>query len=147
MLFEIFKNSMRAVMEHHDHDHSDKLPPLQVIIVQGKEDICVKVNEKQNLSLIKIKQCFFFRLNFQISDQGGGIPRTHMDHLFKYMYSTAPQPSKSDMHTVPLAGYGYGLPISRLYARYFHGDLVLMSCDGFGTDAVIYLKVNFKWFR
>lgn len=57
------------------------------------------------------------------------------------MYSTAPQPSKSDAHTVPLAGYGYGLPISRLYARYFHGDLVLLTCEGYGTDAVIYMKV------
>lgn len=56
------------------------------------------------------------------------------------MYSTAPQPSKSDMHTVPLAGYGYGLPISRLYARYFHGDIVLLSCEGYGTDAIVYLK-------
>lgn len=58
------------------------------------------------------------------------------------MYSTAPEPSKSDSHTVPLAGYGYGLPISRLYARYFHGDLILFSCEGYGTDAIIYLKVN-----
>lgn len=57
------------------------------------------------------------------------------------MYSTAPQPSKSDLHTVPLAGYGYGLPISRLYARYFHGDIVLLSCEGYGTDAIVYLKV------
>lgn len=89
------------------------------------------------------------------------------------MYSTAPQPSKSDAHTVPLAGkyfwmiihvwktvknfliqicskivgYGYGLPISRLYARYLHGDLVVLSCDGYGTDAIIYLKVRNELFN
>lgn len=105
-----------------------------------------------------------------MSDQGGGIPRSLSERMFHYMYSTAPQPSKSDAHTVPLAGkyfsttftysntkksiqvfnaimftilgYGYGLPISRLYARYLHGDLVLLSCDGFGTEAIIYLKVR-----
>lgn len=83
-----------------------------------------------------------------MSDRGGGITRSTVDQLFKYMYSTAPQPSKSDAHTVPLAGYGYGLPISRLYARYFHGDLVLLSCEGYGTDAVIYMKVSYlKWIR
>ncbi|XP_057328615.1 pyruvate dehydrogenase (acetyl-transferring) kinase, mitochondrial isoform X3 [Microplitis mediator] len=116
MLFELFKNSMRAIMEYYD-GRADNYPPIEVNIVRGKEDICVKM-----------------------SDRGGGIPRSQMDQLFKYMYSTAPQPSKSDAHTVPLAGYGYGLPLSRLYARYFHGDLILLSCEGYGTDAVIYLK-------
>ena len=40
----------------------------------------------------------------------------------------------------PLAGLGYGLPISRAYARYFGGDLTLMSMEGFGTDAFVYLS-------
>jgi pyruvate dehydrogenase kinase 2/3/4 len=115
ILFELFKNSMRAVMEFNQNE--DNIPKIQVTIVNSKEDVCLK-----------------------ISDRGGGIPRSQVDQLFKYMYSTAPQPSKSDMHTVPLAGYGYGLPISRLYARYFHGDIVLLSCEGYGTDTVIYLK-------
>jgi len=39
-----------------------------------------------------------------VSDQGGGIPRSLSERMFHYMYSTAPQPSKSDAHTVPLAG-------------------------------------------
>ena len=40
----------------------------------------------------------------------------------------------------PLAGLGYGLPIARNYARYFGGDLTLMSMEGYGTDSYIYLS-------
>lgn len=80
MLFELFKNSMRAVMEYHGQDCMD-IPPIEVTVVNGREDICVK-----------------------IADRGGGIPRSQADQLFKYMYSTAPKPSTSDMHIVPLAG-------------------------------------------
>ena len=39
----------------------------------------------------------------------------------------------------PLAGLGYGLPIARNYARYFGGDLTIMSMEGYGTDGYIYL--------
>ena len=42
-----------------------------------------------------------------MSDRGGGIARSVSELLFKYMYSTAPRPSKSDSHTVPLAGELY----------------------------------------
>lgn len=41
-----------------------------------------------------------------------------------------------------LSPFQYGLPLSRLYARYFHGDLILNSFDGYGTDAIVYLKTR-----
>ena len=80
-------------------------------------------------------------LYIMLTLQGGGIPRHITDHLFHYLYSTAPRPSMTPTKA-PLAGYGYGLPLSRLYARYFHGDLILNSYDGYGTDAVVYLKTS-----
>lgn len=44
-----------------------------------------------------------FDCMFQISDQGGGIPRSEIHNLFNYMYSTAPRPpSPEALHYTPL---------------------------------------------
>lgn len=75
-----------------------------------------------------------------MSDEGGGIPRSGLPKIFTYLYSTARNPldEHSDLETTDvatlstLAGYGYGLPISRLYARYFGGDLQIISMEGYG---------------
>jgi pyruvate dehydrogenase kinase 2/3/4 len=81
----------------------------------------------------------------QVSDEGGGIPRSGVARIWTYMYSTASVPLP-DMERVGeeqptvLAGYGYGLPLSRLYARYFGGDLQVISMEGYGTDAYIHLN-------
>ena len=65
-----------------------------------------------------------------MSDEGGGIPRSGLPNIWTYLYSTAESPLPELDETMEgedspavLAGYGYGLPISRLYARYFGGDL------------------------
>ncbi|XP_032065572.1 pyruvate dehydrogenase (acetyl-transferring) kinase isozyme 1, mitochondrial isoform X3 [Thamnophis elegans] len=78
MVFELFKNAMRATMEH--HAERGIYPPVHVQVALGTEDLTVK------------------------------------------------------------AGFGYGLPISRLYAQYFQGDLKLYSLEGYGTDAVVFIK-------
>jgi pyruvate dehydrogenase kinase 2/3/4 len=112
MLFETLKNSLRAVVETRGQDKED-FPVTKVIVAEGKEDITIK-----------------------ISDEGGGIPRSSIPLVWTYMYTTVDQtPSldpdfnKSDFKA-PMAGFGYGLPISRLYARYFGGDLKLISMEG-----------------
>ncbi|KAG1837694.1 P-loop containing nucleoside triphosphate hydrolase protein [Suillus subalutaceus] len=39
-----------------------------------------------------------------------------------------------------IAGLGYGLPLSRLYAKYFGGSLDVFSLDGWGSDVFIKLR-------
>ena len=42
---------------------------FSVLVVKGREDVTIKV-----------------------SDRGGGIPRSLRDHIFEYLYTTAPNP-------------------------------------------------------
>lgn len=128
VLVELLKNSMRATVEHHGLDGT--LPPIRIIIADGEEneDVCLKV-----------------------SDEGGGIPRSNMPSIWSYLFTTADSAvlenmlDDDDIHAdfgtdTPLAGLGYGLPISRCYARYFGGDLHIMSMEGYGTDSYVYLN-------
>ena len=83
-------------------------------------------------------------MTIKVSDEGGGIPRSGLPKIWTYLYSTARSPLK-DMDAdsagpVVLAGYGYGLPLSRLYARYFGGDLQVLSMENYGTDAYLHLN-------
>jgi pyruvate dehydrogenase kinase 2/3/4 len=122
--FELYKNAMRAVIE--TNSGAKSYPNIQTLVVKGPEDLTIR-----------------------ITDYGGGIPKSKVPYVFKYMYSTAPRPEitpdvYSTQTTAPLAGYGYGLPLSRLYAKYFNGDLQICSVDGFSTDAYIYLKTLSK---
>lgn len=115
---------MRATVEWHGVDA--EFPPIKVIIADGNdnEDVVIKV-----------------------SDEGGGIPRSNMKKIWSYLFTTADPSIQQDMvgdqgdHSTdsPLAGLGYGLPISRSYCRYFGGDLSIMSMEGYGTDAFVYL--------
>lgn len=147
MLFELLKNSLRAVVERYGVENEDNYPPIKVIVVEGQEDITIK-----------------------ISDEGGGIPRSEMPLVWTYLYTTAqsedldPDFQASDFKA-PMAGFGYGLPLARLvcfpsgvkarwrallmfvstslqYARYFGGDLRLISMESYGTDVYLHLNVS-----
>lgn len=112
MLFETLKNSLRAVVEKYGAE-AESFPVTKVIVAEGREDITIKV-----------------------SDEGGGIPRSAIPLVWTYMYTTVDQTPSLDPDfdqsdfKAPMAGFGYGLPISRLYARYFGGDLKLISMEG-----------------
>lgn len=120
MLFEVLKNACRAVVVTHSNCDEDQLPPVKVVIAKGDEDITIKV-----------------------ADEGGGIPRSEIENVWTYSHSTAAPPTlyeNTGNYRTPLAGFGVGLPLSRLYAQYFGGNLSITSMEGFGTD--VYLHLN-----
>jgi len=128
ILLELLKNACRATV--HNCRDGKSLPKIEVTVVHGEEDVTIK-----------------------ISDRGGGIPRSLMSSIWTFMYSTAPAPASAEGETSlaptvtraklgrtgAIAGYGVGLPMSRLYARYFGGDLDIKSVEGLGTDCYLFL--------
>ncbi|XP_023331729.1 pyruvate dehydrogenase (acetyl-transferring) kinase, mitochondrial [Eurytemora carolleeae] len=128
ILFEIFKNSMRASCEWAEQKELSEIPHIRLKIYKTANDITLK-----------------------ISDRGGGIDRARRAKIFNYMYSTAPKVLSDgsggsygvgeglSSEALPMHGLGYGLPLSRLYARYFKGDIKVGSVDGLGIDVYVYL--------
>lgn len=127
MLLELLKNALRATMDHHYKNEDSELPPVTVIIADGteNEDVVIK-----------------------IVDEGGGIPRSQVDNIWSYLFTTADSNVQETMiaggdghvqPAAPMAGLGFGLPMSRAYARYFRGELDVISMEGYGTDAFLYL--------
>ena len=121
IMLELLKNSMRSTIERHGIE--EKLPKITVIITDNSdhEDI-----------------------SFKVIDEGTGIPRSSMKKIWSYVYSTAKidpnETNEIDDQKQILAGFGYGLPVSKCYAQYFGGDLQIMSIEGQGTDACLYLN-------
>lgn len=106
---EILKNSCRATLDKCKDAASVEERPITVTVCADETRVLI-----------------------QISDQAGGIPFDVGQHVWSYTYTTAD-------HSTELAGYGVGLPLSRLYARYLGGSLDLVSLPGYGTNAYLFL--------
>lgn len=144
ILSELLKNSCRATIGRHmegkftteDHvgSHNDKdgvaknfsLPSVRVIITKGAEDVTIK-----------------------IADKGGGVPRSVLDKMWTFSHSNTSdeiqsQENDTSFETDEFSGgniRGFGLPLARIYARYFGGELTLKSMEGYGVDSYLYLPV------
>jgi len=117
------------------------LPPIRVIIVKGAEDVTIKV-----------------------ADRAGGLPRTALRKIWSFAHTTngvgfsstsnyadrfddrlgeeaADSRFEVDEFTGGSDVRGFGLPLARIYARYFGGELTVKSMEGHGVDAYLYLPV------
>lgn len=123
MVAELLKNSVRATIRHHylHYPLDDRLPPpIKVVIAMGEEDVTIKV-----------------------ADRGGGIPRSKMQSIWKFAHSTADENELEVAfgmdETSGAKIRGFGLPLARIYARYFGGELTLKSTEGYGLDSYLYI--------
>ena len=145
MLAELLKNSCRATVrnylsgantqkkEDHHNDSADgglhdapSLPPIKLVVTKGAEDVSIK-----------------------IADQGGGMPRSVTNRIWTFAHSTLSKEGrtredKCDFGKDEFTGghiRGFGLPLARIYARYFGGEVTIKSMEGYGVDAYLYLPV------
>lgn len=172
----MLKNAYRATIERHWQLYGPStlrdIPPVQVTVASpGKEWPSGRLPH----------------LSIRIRDEGGGVTRPDLSHVFSYAFTTAGRNSShgDEMDGGPysaqhvggsaaisrgigenstgasraglfaemtgkgiqtgvgtLAGLGYGLPMSRLYAKYFGGSLDLMTMDGWGMSFLLRLCDN-----
>lgn len=128
IMFELLKNSLRAVTERYSQEEV-KHHPVRVVVCGDDSTVVIR-----------------------ISDSGGGIPLDSLNKVWSYLYTTAKSQARDSMDegdevfdsdddgVAPMAGFGCGLPLSRNYASYVGGRLELNSIPHFGTDGYLYLN-------
>ncbi|KAI9226626.1 MAG: mitochondrial branched-chain alpha-ketoacid dehydrogenase kinase-domain-containing protein [Piptocephalis tieghemiana] len=99
----------------------DSLPPIELVLAEGNEDISVKV-----------------------TDEGGGFSSRQGQKLWRYAWPEAEGEGVAgrlapDSVRLPVDGECHGLPVARLTARYFGGDLNIVWMEGRGSVAYVNL--------
>lgn len=129
MVRELLKNALRATVERHRGlcavDSHVALPPVFVELQQGDIHVIIK-----------------------ISDHGGGMPKHVQQEAWQYGWTTAVSSNEEKPWLQDgarrelkseLAGFGFGLPLTRLHAQYFGGDVFMQALPHHGTDMYLLL--------
>jgi pyruvate dehydrogenase kinase 2/3/4 len=118
ILFEIVKNSTQAIILNNN------------------------INKQILIDIIDINDYIYIK----ITDNGIGIQEENLNKIWLYSYSSNPiEPKKiieqNDFSTdSPLSGFGYGLPISKIYLNFFSSLIQIDSIYTKGTNVFILLK-------
>lgn len=118
IMVELLKNSFHATAINSKTPAQMESRPVQIIVCCDEQRVAIRV-----------------------SDKAGGIPFDVGDRIWSYLYGAAARSRDGSCKEKPtgLAGYGVGLPLSRLHARYLGGKLEVTSFPGYGTDAYLFL--------
>ncbi|KAI8815361.1 hypothetical protein BJ742DRAFT_783336 [Cladochytrium replicatum] len=118
ILREVLRSSLSSTISR--NSEGTDMPKIKLIVVAGNEDIA-----------------------FKVSDEAAGIPLSQQKRMWSYVMNATPHDSLVE-GTDPL---GVTLPsptknrlaFARVMARYFGGDLDVVSMEGHGSDFFIHL--------
>ncbi|KAJ2550160.1 [Pyruvate dehydrogenase (acetyl-transferring)] kinase isozyme 2 [Coemansia sp. RSA 1933] len=155
MLFQLLKNALRATVENHKTRHSPpSFPVVKLVMSRGEEDVAFKVSDEGGgIPLSQVDAIWSYLGTTKSSDN---ITNTAMSAPDSAAMDSSPNESAkrravkdSALSSItfmnrridmPLFGVCEGLPMTRQIARYFGGDLDLVSMEGVGTDAYLHLS-------
>ena len=115
MLTELIKNAVVATLQN-----NEDLRPIQIHISKA-DDVIIRIR-----------------------DLGKGIHPNNLKNIYKYSFSTVDHDHVHHMVAQQsggiLAGLGYGLGMTRVYASFFNGNLDVVSLYKHGADVFLRLK-------
>lgn len=104
-----------------------------LVAVQKIESPLIEVSCLQDKNMIILK----------ISDNGLGIDKTNLEKIWNFSFTTSDIDFNNN--TIPLSGFGYGLPITKILLKTFEGDVKVFSKKNIGTDVYIIIDLNSNW--
>lgn len=165
VLIEVIKNAFRATVEHHREVNKSThppIPPIEVTLALQRPSAAARDPKDSTHHLVSHTKASQSILCIRIRDHGGGIDPQDLPHVFSYAFSTVgaeeirvddrvdhgadlgrishgQEGLKSSLGRI--AGLGFGLPMARLYCRYFGGNLELVNMHGVGGGVDSYITV------
>lgn len=167
---EILRNSYEATIKTHGASTDKKLPPIKIAIVNSKKQVLFRISDQgggishhklesiwnfgKNPELARQSLANFHRIpglqmysNLQVTPAGSSIVETH-DALGQTsvgdINNSSTTTKKSTLDQLITRPYKYklglGLPMCRVYADYWNGDLTMNSLEGYGSDTSLTLS-------
>ncbi|PVU93899.1 hypothetical protein BB561_002963 [Smittium simulii] len=133
IIFEVLKNSVKHTIQTAIKNHGDAtddfslldFDPIHVTVCQSKSTITIR-----------------------ISDRGGGIPPAIYSQIWTYCSEYKAQylsnfnkikEMQAKINDNVNVSLGFGLPMSKVFANYWGGDVEVYSLPGYGVDTYIRL--------
>lgn len=170
LMGEILRNSYEATIKTHGASTEKKLPPIKITIIDSRKQVLFRISDQgggishrkldsiwsfgKNPELARQSLANFHRIpglqmysNLQVTHAGSSIVETQ-DALgmtsvgdINNMSTTTKKSTLDQLITRPYKyKLGLGLPMCKVYADYWNGDLTMNSLEGYGSDTCLTLS-------